>query len=201
MTQTNENYLAPALPEDLEARADHLVSAGRIFSAALRTARAMRMPPARALQAAVACALHHTGIDWSAELGPDSLLVADAAVLSTDEFKILEFHESWKSGELGFLYRPALMTDLYQAYLAFCAKAKVTPAILPKFVHTLTGALNHKPRQKRWYHGGELHGPNSFFWPPFSEHETILVGGERDWLGGCVASFRSTLNFGGNSLQ
>ncbi|WP_205957953.1 KilA-N domain-containing protein [Pseudoxanthomonas winnipegensis] len=59
---------APVLAAQPQHRADQLVSAGRIFSAALRTARQLRMPPARAMQAAFACAHRHTGIDWADEL-------------------------------------------------------------------------------------------------------------------------------------
>lgn len=58
-------------------RADQLVSAGRIFSAALRTGRQLRLPPRRAMQAAFDCARRHTGIDWSEELDVQPMLVAD----------------------------------------------------------------------------------------------------------------------------
>jgi prophage antirepressor-like protein len=58
----------PVLAAQPQHRADQLVSAGRIFSAALRTARQLRMPPAQAMQAAFACAHRHTGIDWADEL-------------------------------------------------------------------------------------------------------------------------------------
>jgi KilA-N domain len=50
-------------------RADQLVSAGRIFSAALRAARQMHMPMTRAIRAAADCTQRHVGIDWPAELG------------------------------------------------------------------------------------------------------------------------------------
>lgn len=64
---------SPFLLPQPQHRADQLVSAGRIFSAALRTARQLRMPPQKAMRAAFDCARRHTGIDWADELGPDAL--------------------------------------------------------------------------------------------------------------------------------
>lgn len=57
-------------------RADQLVSAGRIFAAALRTARHLRLPPSRALRAAFDCTRRHTGIDWADELDAADTLKA-----------------------------------------------------------------------------------------------------------------------------
>ena len=64
--QSNEH--PPPLLTQPQHRADQFVSAGRIFSAALRTARGLRMPPARAMRAAYECAKRNTGVDWSEEL-------------------------------------------------------------------------------------------------------------------------------------
>lgn len=73
---------AEAAPPGLLAfpqyRADQLVSAGRIFAAALRTARHLRLPPSRAMRAAFDCTLRHTGIDWAEELEAADMLRADA---------------------------------------------------------------------------------------------------------------------------
>lgn len=69
--------VVPALLAQPQHRADQLVSAGRIFSAALRTARNLRMPPGRAMRAAFACAQRHTGIDWADELDAGDI-AADA---------------------------------------------------------------------------------------------------------------------------
>ena len=63
--------LAPPLPLAPQHRADQFVSAGRIFSAAMRTARTLRMPPAQAIRAAVDCAARHTGINLGEEIGVD----------------------------------------------------------------------------------------------------------------------------------
>lgn len=63
--------LAPPLPLAPQHRADQFVSAGRIFSAAMRTARTLRMPPAQAIRAAVDCAARHTGIHLGEEIGVD----------------------------------------------------------------------------------------------------------------------------------
>lgn len=58
----------PGLPLAATHRADVLVSAGRIFSSALRAARQMHMTPQRAMRAAFNCTRRHTGIDWVEEL-------------------------------------------------------------------------------------------------------------------------------------
>ena len=60
---------APVLLAGPQHRADQLVSAGRIFSAALRTARQLRLPVHQAFHAAADCAARHTGIQWGDELG------------------------------------------------------------------------------------------------------------------------------------
>lgn len=60
---------APGLLPGPQHRADQLVSAGRIFNAALRVARSLRLAPEAAIASAAHCAARHTGIDWPAELG------------------------------------------------------------------------------------------------------------------------------------
>lgn len=60
---------APGLLPGPQHRADQLVSAGRIFNAALRVARSLRLTPEAAIASAAHCAARHTGIDWPAELG------------------------------------------------------------------------------------------------------------------------------------
>ncbi|MGH8032506.1 MAG: KilA-N domain-containing protein [Luteimonas sp.] len=67
---------APTLLAGPQHRADQLVGAGRIFSAALRTARAMRMPPQRAMLAAFECARRNAGVDWLEELDAGDLLAS-----------------------------------------------------------------------------------------------------------------------------
>lgn len=76
VTQRVAEASTPLLSQP-QHRADQLVSAGRIFSAALRTGRQLRLPPRRAMQAAFDCARRHTGIDWSEELDVQPMLVAD----------------------------------------------------------------------------------------------------------------------------
>lgn len=72
----------PGMLAGPQHRADQLVGAGRIFSAALRTARQLRMPPARAMRAAFDCAQRNTGVDWAEELGAeDALAEADTSPL------------------------------------------------------------------------------------------------------------------------
>lgn len=70
----------PVLPPSASHRADVLVSAGRIFGSALRTARHLRMPPDAAMRAAFACARRHTGIDWAEELDFTPPAIAQAPV-------------------------------------------------------------------------------------------------------------------------
>lgn len=71
MVNAQRADLAPPLPLAPQHRADQFVSAGRIFSAAMRTARTLRMPPAQAIRAAVDCAARHTGIHLGEEIGVD----------------------------------------------------------------------------------------------------------------------------------
>lgn len=78
LVQQRVSELSPVLAAQPQHRADQLVSAGRIFSAALRTARAMRMSPPRAMRAAFACAQRHTGIDWLEELEAHDMAFAPA---------------------------------------------------------------------------------------------------------------------------
>lgn len=73
----------PGLLPGPQHRADQLVGAGRIFTAALRTARALRMPPRRAMRAAFECVKRHAGIDWEEELGAADL-VEEAASEADD---------------------------------------------------------------------------------------------------------------------
>ena len=80
LVQQRTADVPPPLARQPQHRADQMVSAGRIFAAAYRTARAARMPYPKALQAATACAHRHTGIDWQEECGFD--LPASAAELS-----------------------------------------------------------------------------------------------------------------------
>lgn len=71
LVQQRTADVPPPLARQPQHRADQMVSAGRIFAAAYRTARAARMPYPQALQAATACAHRHTGIDWQEECGFD----------------------------------------------------------------------------------------------------------------------------------
>lgn len=71
LVQQRTADVPPPLARQPQHRADQMVSAGRIFAAAYRTARAARMPYPKALQAATACAHRHTGIDWQEECGFD----------------------------------------------------------------------------------------------------------------------------------
>lgn len=80
LVQQRTADVPPPLARQPQHRADQMVSAGRIFAAAYRTARAARMPYPKALQAATACAHRHTGIDWQEECGFD--LPASPAELS-----------------------------------------------------------------------------------------------------------------------
>lgn len=61
----------PALALAPQHRADQFVSAARIFGAAMRTAKSLRMPPAQAIRAAVDCAARNTGVHLADELKVD----------------------------------------------------------------------------------------------------------------------------------
>lgn len=80
VTARHAENAAPVLLALPQHRADQLVSAGRIFSAALRTARQMRMSPQRAMRAAFACAQRHTGIDWEDELDAQDMTASPLLV-------------------------------------------------------------------------------------------------------------------------
>ncbi len=71
--------ITPPLMPAVDHRADQLVSAGRVFSAAMRTARSLKLSPARAMRAAFDRAKRHTGINWEDELGTEEIAVAPVA--------------------------------------------------------------------------------------------------------------------------
>ena len=184
---------SPKLATGHDHRADQMVGAGRIFSAAMRTARALKVPPARAVRSALACTLRHTGIDWA---GADGLNVSDivteSAILAanTAQSSTLRFHDALVADVLdGLEAIPGRSKDWYSHYCRWCADAGVAPATIAIFVHELRLYRSVRNDRKRWRDGAEIVGPHAFLMIgdatcPANEPET-------DWLGRCAAKVRS----------
>lgn len=188
------NEVASPLLAMPQHRADQLVSAGRIFSAALRTARQAHMSPARAMQAAFACAQRHTGIDWEQELGvtPGEL----GALPVPAPCSVASFHAAWANGDAGLPHIPVLTTDLYAAYQAWCSDRDTPAQPLGRFVSALLmvpgGPL---VQRKRWRDEACLVGPHSFAMPLMQQHPGAGRSMEV-WLGKCVQQFRAAAGGG-----
>lgn len=184
----------PAAPSPLlsgpEHRADQLVSAGRIFSSALRTAQALRMSPARAMRAAFDCAQRHTGIDWAEELDAGDVVAVPQAPVANKG--VAGFLAAWRKGDLGVPFAPCLSTDAHELYRRWCEREGVAPLHLPRFVSALGRSNEVHVVRKRWVNAAGVHGPHGFLMPPAEPRPKHLS--EHEWLGGYVESFRRALN-------
>lgn len=174
----------PGYPQ-VDHRADQLVSAGRIFGAALRTARHMRLSPGRALRAAARVTERHTGIDWPDELGATDVLAEPPAPAIADD-PMARFVAAWREGHLGVPYVPAMSTAVFAVYARWCQDNGERALNLPRFVAEIRrrGVLCMR---KRYATSEGLRGPAGFLWPEDIQPPTGET--ESAWLGACVAEF------------
>lgn len=183
----------PALLPGTEHRADQVVSAGRIFSSALRVGRGMRMSAQRARAAAAQCALRHTGIDWVQELGAEDALVEEppargAAAIAVDS--LAHFMVDWKEGTAGAPYGPALINDLYSLYARWCG-AHGHSAVSLKVFNAAADRVGLKIDRKRWRDNANVtHGPHSTAIPT-GTMPTGHTGDEAYRLGVAIQQFRA----------
>lgn len=181
--------ITPPLMPAVDHRADQLVSAGRVFSAAMRTARSLKLSPARAMRAAFDCAKRHTGINWEDELGTEEIAVAPVA--RPEHVGVAEFLEQWRGGEAGVPFAPCLTTDAYTVYRNWCAGAALPPLPMMGFVSELRRSRAMRVERKRWYSAAGVHGPHGFLMPVAEPCPRDLR--EPEWLGGCVSVFREAM--------
>lgn len=182
---------APAIPllPQPEHRADQLVSAGRIFSAALRTARQMKLHPRRALRQAAACSERHTGINWLSELdaNPDT----DDGIVPDDgtDRSVVDFMAAWHASAVPMA--PALSTDVFEWYRDYCVGAGIRSLSQAAFVPALASGFGFHVKRARWFGvSGTIEGPHTFLYPG-PVH--IGEGREAAFLGRCVVSFRDAM--------
>lgn len=179
-------------------RADQLVSAGRIFGAALRTARNLRLPPQRAMRAAFDCARRHTGIDWQ-----DELDAHDAQDLPSNQLALTptmrgvghvpEFKDAWASGALSVPYAPAQTTDVYEVYRRWCGRQDHPPLPMPRFVNAMR-RLGLQMVRKRWQWADGAAGMNAFLVPDDVLVAPMDVGvDQRTWYGQCRSRFQAAM--------
>lgn len=95
VTSRQAEICKPTLSGQPQHRADLLVSAGRIFNAARRTARTLGMAPSHAIQSALECTLRHTGINWAHEFEFETTFLAapDPLVQQVEEL-LRDQHEA-----------------------------------------------------------------------------------------------------------
>lgn len=178
----------PLLPQP-EHRADQLVSAGRIFSAALRTARQMKLHPRRALRQAALCSERHTGINWLSELdaNPDT----DEGIEPGDgmDRTVADFMAAWRASAVPMA--PALSTDVFEWYRDYCVGAGVRSLSQAAFVPALASGFGFHVKRARWFGvRGTLEGPHTFLYPGLVH---IGEGREAAFLGRCVVAFRDAM--------
>jgi hypothetical protein len=181
------------IPAPPNHRADVLVSAGRIFAAALRTAQKTRMAPARAMRAAFACAQRHTGVDWTDELGVEVAADpagADAALAYDDS--IAWFYTALTAGDIpGVSARPALSTSVYDLYQRWCSANGARIAAQQHFINALQRRYGVASARKRYQAGSQVLGPHGVLYlgdiiPPVDRTET-------DWLGEQISVFHAAV--------
>jgi len=90
-------------------------------------------------------------------------------------------------GKLG----PALSTDLYQLYHAYCRKHGLRAAPLPRLVNVLKRKHSVTEDRKRYSLNFETKGPHGFLF--LGDLEQPLEQREADWLGDRVVAFRSAV--------
>lgn len=102
------------------------------------------------------------------------------------------FYLDLRGGELPYKLAPALTTDVYRAYKAYCSDCGLRAAPMPKLLNALHRRHGVPVVRKRYYEGAVEKGP----------HAILMLGDERDpppgiyeknWLGSCIEAFRSAL--------
>lgn len=178
----------PLLPGP-DHRADQVVSAGRVFNAALRTAKVLRLPPARAVHAAFECALRHTGIDWKQELGvtdAETAPVRTSAMPGTVGMWYAQLDDGAIHGQRAM---PGISRDWYELYELWCRSRGLPPEAINRFV-TYLGRSGVRCQRKRVVMDGQL-----------LYRTVVMLGMEspdssqdgRTWLGDCCQQVRDIL--------
>ncbi|ASK91861.1 MULTISPECIES: BRO-N domain-containing protein [Xanthomonas] len=193
----------PAMPLAPQHRADVLVSASRIFGAALRTARQMRVPPGEAMRAAYMCARRHTGVDWQEELGAD-LLPALAGPASEGELRrgaamqaADEFRAAWLDGSLGLPDLPVLSNDAFAAFTDWCARTGRQRVPQYAFVAALTGVGGMLKSRHRYRIPGEPRQRDVYtFLIPLRQQHPPPGQTMENWLGECIEAWRGAAHLG-----
>jgi phage regulator Rha-like protein len=122
-------------PLTLSHRADVMVAADRTFRAAWRTGRAAGLPTARAIRTANRIALEKTGVNLLAELDADDIALDPAPeAVAPDPWGVEAFVLAWVAGELPVPVTPCRSSDLYRAYVRWCAATARAPATIRQFV-------------------------------------------------------------------
>lgn len=190
--------ITPPLMPAVDHRADQLVSAGRIFNSALRTARSMRMPPAQAMRAAFDCTRRHTGIDWVDELDAGETIRLGAEPAPRDGIAA-RFVAAWQAGDLGVPFAPCLSMDAFAMFRQWCRREGLAPWPLQRFVNEVTRGGHLRQMRCRWSRFGQHQGPHGFLMPPLD----LCPSGVpmANWLGQCVEHFRRSMNCPAESVE
>ncbi|RWU12454.1 hypothetical protein K9838_12990 [Xanthomonas phaseoli pv. manihotis] len=187
----------PPMPLAPQHRADVLVSASRIFGAALRTARQMRVPPGEAMRAAFMCARRHTGVDWQEELGAD-LVPTLAEPASAGELRrgaglqaAEEFRAAWLDSSLGLPDIPVLSNDAFATFTDWCISTGRDRVPQYAFVAALTGVGGMLKSRHRYRIPGEprQRDVHTFLIPLRQQHPPLGQTME-NWLGECIQAWR-----------
>lgn len=91
-------------------------------------------------------------------------------------------------GKLG----PALSTDVYRLYCAYCRVHGLRAANHPKLVNVLKRKHGVTDSRERYTKGFESVGPAGLL--HLGDLEPPLDGSRRDWLGDCIEAFRNAVN-------
>lgn len=101
------------------------------------------------------------------------------------------FFHALEAGDLGVEPRPALSSDVYELYKAWCGRCGLRAAPLPKLVNALDRKHRIKAVRKRYFDIVTLCGP----------HGVLMLGtaemppgaAEAQWLGEHISSFRTAV--------
>jgi len=183
----------PAVPGSVQHRADHIVSATRIFRALLRTGRAVAFPQYRALASANEATLRATGYDLAAELGFESALRPPAIEASDTLTASAErFAQEWRAGNTPFPFVPASSAMVYSAYQQWCRVHDIQrPCPVNQFRAALVEAGIAASPGPLHYLTDRGPGQARFFLPPLPDNVFGTTIGAR--LGCCEMQFADAL--------
>ena len=136
--------------------------------------------------------LHHdTGTFHAGTLPPYTDAKAELINLSLDS--TVRFHQQLVAGELqGVRPRPALATDVYDLYRAWCARTGERAGPMPRLINKLERQCRVATARKRYHDAmANTRGP----------HGVLFLGGaecppgevEAAWLGGQIEAFRKSV--------